>query len=496
MYHTFRGAYDEGFGAARKILELSRETGMQMFDKNICVFMAGLCIDRMDLESAEAWLYRMPPAAGQSNGVKSLYHAQLLRIAFIRKEYSRALQEGEKALACAEKSGIPATPTQLLQAQLLQVTGNREKASMLLEKARSDALAGNSGSNMGLVLRTEAQFAFDAGDNDRGLSLLEKSLALGRKTGALLPYHGNPATNIGLYARALEAGIEVEYVQELIRRIGFIPEKPPFHIENWPWPLKIYTLGRFTIVKDGTAIRFSGKAQRMPLRLLKVLISLGGREIAEGIISEQLWPDADGDLAHQSFETNLHRLRKMLGHAEALRFSDGKLTLDDRYCWVDIWAFERLLARADEHETQGDTGMAWDVAEKALALYRQNFMTGDSDEVWTISPSERLKAKYFDRLMWLGRSLETAGHIESAVGLYERGLGIDDCMEEIYQRLMICYRHLGKRTKALAVYDRCQKALDATLGIEPSKETEAIHSEFLSQRGRLRVVRTNDRHRA
>jgi DNA-binding SARP family transcriptional activator len=115
--------------------------------------------------------------------------------------------------------------------------------------------------------------------------------------------------------------------------------------------------------------------------------------------------------------------------------------------------------------------------------------------VWAISPSERLKAKYFDRLIRLGRSFETAGHIERAVGLYERGLEIDDCMEEIYQRLMICYRHLGKRTKALVVFDRCKKALDATLGIEPSDETEAIHSEVLSQLGRLRIVRTNDRKR-
>jgi DNA-binding SARP family transcriptional activator len=45
------------------------------------------------------------------------------------------------------------------------------------------------------------------------------------------------------------------------------------------------------------------------------------------------------------------------------------------------------------------------------------------------------------------------------------------------------------------VYDRCKKTLDATLGIEPSDETEAIHSEIFSQRGRLRLVGTNDHHR-
>jgi len=497
MYNGYRGSHNDGREAIRKVLEISRETGIRIFDMFTYVAMAQGCIEHMDLKSAEAWLDRIPPATELTNSVRGLYHVGLMRIAVIRKEYSRALQEIEKVLPILERGGKWAEAGVLLQkAQVYQMMGERRKASMLLEQIRSDVQARNSDLDMEMLLRIEAQFAFDAGDDARGVESLGRSLALGRKIGGVFPCLGHPAKAVGLYERALEAEIEVEYVQEIIRRLEYIPEKPPFHIENWPWPLKVYTLGRFTIVKDGETIRFSGKAQRMPLRLLKVLISLGGREISEGSISEQLWPDADGDMAHHSIENNLLRLRKLLGHAEALRFRDGKLTLDGRYCWVDIWAFERLLGWADEQEVQGDTGRAQELAEKALALYRQDFMAGDSDEVWVISPSERLKAKYFNRLMQLGRVLETAGHIERAVNLYERGLGIDDCMEEIYQRLMICHRHLGQRVKALAAYERCKKALDATLCIEPSDETEAIHSEILSHRRRLRLIRTNDRHRA
>jgi len=497
MYNGYRGAHKDGNEAGREVLELSRETGILMFDMFACVGMAQNYIDHLDLKNAEAWLDRIPPAAELTNMVRALYHVSLMRIAVIRKEYRRALQEIEKVLPILERGGRWGEAGVLLQkAQVFQLMGQRKKASRLLEEIRSDAQARNSDLDMEMLLRIEAQFAFDTGDDAKGFELLRKSLVLGQKIGALFPTLGHPVKAVGLYERALEAGIEVEYVQELIRRIGFIPEKPPLHIENWPWPLKVYTLGRFTIVKDGEAIRSSGKVQRMPLRLLKVLISLGGREVAEGAISEQLWPDADGDMAHHSIENNLLRLRKLLGYAEALRFSDGKLTLDGRYCWVDIWAFERFLARADEYEARGDTAKAWELSEKALALYRQDFMAGDSDEVWTISPLERLKTKYLNRVLRLGRSLETAGHIERAVGLYERGLGIDDCMEEIYQRLMICYRHLGKRARALATYDRCKKSLDVALDIEPSDETEAIRAEILSQRGRLRLVHLDDRHRA
>ena len=56
---------------------------------------------------------------------------------------------------------------------------------------------------------------------------------------------------------------------------------------------------------------------------------------------DALWPEADGDMAQQSFATALHRLRQLLGNEKAIQRQEGQLTLDDRFCWVDVWAFER-----------------------------------------------------------------------------------------------------------------------------------------------------------
>ena len=88
---------------------------------------------------------------------------------------------------------------------------------------------------------------------------------------------------------------------------------PSQHLENWPWPLKINTLGQFAMERDGEAVRFSGKVQQKPLLLLKALIAFGGREVKEEQLCDALWPDAEGDLAHRSFETTLYRLRLLLG---------------------------------------------------------------------------------------------------------------------------------------------------------------------------------------
>jgi LuxR family maltose regulon positive regulatory protein len=359
--------------------------------------------------------------------------------------------------------------------------GKYEEALKLLEQVRSYALKKNSISTITDVLKHDAQFAFDKGDNTRGFIQLRKSLTLAREYGYLFSHFDNPIITTRLCEKALEAGIEVEHVQKIIRRREFVSEKPPVHIENWPWLVKIYTLGRFGILRDGKQILFSGKVQQMPLRLLKVLIALGGREIAESSISCLLWPDAEGDMAHQSFDTNLHRLRKLLGLPEAIRVSDGKVTLDNRYCWVDTWAFERLITQASESRKQNKTDCALDSMEKAIGLYHGSFLAGESEEPWMVSPSERLRSKLLRNVSWFGSHLEGAGAWQHAADHYERCLEMDDLVEDIYRRLIVCYNHIGKRSEALATYQRCKKTLMSVLGIFPSPETEALHVKVLSE---------------
>jgi hypothetical protein len=55
---------------------------------------------------------------------------------------------------------------------------------------------------------------------------------MGKEEGYINNSIREPSAMARICARALDAGIEVEYVQELIRRRNLIPEKPIFHVEN------------------------------------------------------------------------------------------------------------------------------------------------------------------------------------------------------------------------------------------------------------------------
>src|SRR4030095_16412518 len=94
-------------------------------------------------------------------------------------------------------------------------------------------------------------------------------------------------------------------------------------------------------------VRFARKVQRKPLALLKALITFGGRGVREELVMDALWPDAEGDAARDATASATHRLRGLLGHEQAVLRQEGQLSLDGRLCWVDVWAVERLLGRAE-----------------------------------------------------------------------------------------------------------------------------------------------------
>jgi LuxR family transcriptional regulator, maltose regulon positive regulatory protein len=277
-----------------------------------------------------------------------------------------------------------------------------------------------------------------------------------------------------LCARALQQGIEVDYVREIIRRRHLTLDKPPLHIDQWPWPFKAYTLGRFELHQDGNAVQFSRKAQKKPLEMLKALIAFGGKEIGEEQMADLLWPEADGDAAYSSFTTNLSRLRHLLGYERAIRYHDGRITLDPHFCWVDAWAFEHMVSETDTSWKEDPTH-TFILARKALDLYQGHFLASDGDPYWAVSYRERLRDKYLRLITRIGDHHKKTEHWEEALACFLKGIDVDPLVEEFYQQMMVCYEKLEQPSRAIETYHRCKKILASTLGCDPSPRTQALY---------------------
>lgn len=248
-------------------------------------------------------------------------------------------------------------------------------------------------------------------------------------------------------------------------------------------PLLIYTLGRFSLVRDGKPIQCSRKSPSRPLHLLKALIASGGRQVGALNLASILWPDQDGDRARQAFETTLHRLRKYLGDDRFLLLQDGCLSLNSELVWVDAWEFERgvsgLHSAIQLPVDRKHYPALHHCAERVTRLYQGHFLARDDTACWSVSMQERLRSKFIHCLIELGRFWEQHGMPAMAIHCYQKGIAVDDLVECFYQRLMVCFEQAGRLPEALAAYRQCRHVLSVVLGLAPTAETQSIYRSIL-----------------
>ena len=477
LYCNFMGRAKECLQTMREGMEIARTTGVHVNDI-ILIGNGVICaLAEEDLDQAEALLKEMSASLERARTWDlSFYYYLLAWRALLRNEVLEARRHINTAVALTEQVGVPFSiaSSRLLEAYILHDLGEDEQA--LSSVARVEQMAHSRKSVffeiMSLVARAEIALQRD---RTAAMNYFRRAMAMGREAGYFFTFSlWLKPVMARLCAAALEEGIEVDYVRRVISNHGLVPESPPLHIEAWPWPVKIYTLGRLSILKDDEPLHFSTRVQRKLMEMLKVLIALGGRGVREETISDILWPEAEGDSAHSNFTTTLSRLRKLFGNDKAFTFAQGRLSLEPRYCWVDAWAFKRELTIID---AEGISAKTADRMEKALALYRGRFLASD-DEDWTLSMRERLRRRYLQGLLNLGQYWEDQDEWKKAVECYQKGLRVDDLAEEFYQRLMLCYQQLGLKAEALTTYKRCRQALQRAFGVEPSSRTITLYREI------------------
>jgi DNA-binding SARP family transcriptional activator len=269
----------------------------------------------------------------------------------------------------------------------------------------------------------------------------------------------------------------------LVRKRNLMPEEPPYDIEAWPWPIKIYTLGQFQVLKDDQHLRFSHKTQRKPLALLKTIIAFGAQKVREEVLLDTLWPDSDGDSARFALNSAIHRLRALLGHQDVLIRQDNEVTLNTRRCWLDLVAVERLLEKA-EAISDNDEKTATekiDLINRATKLYRGPFLDDDPESSLGNRRSDRLRRRLVRLLARVGQQWERLERLPDAIQSYEEALRIDPCAEDICRQLMSAYHRLGRPSEVSTAYHSCKDALQAQVGAHPSATTDTLLTTLLAK---------------
>lgn len=474
---NIRADVEAGRAVAEQGLALARETGVVLY--NFClsnlVVMTSLYLG--DLARAEELLDEMFPTGGPitTRGMGAL--------SYLRGGW--AFRTGRPAEAL-EHFRVAADAYRRIEAPISEVLNLVNAASALillgsLDEARSclrQAEQLNWGDSylcafQGLL--GTAWLSFIRGDDEAGLAALAACFAVGREHGIMMPEFWQPQALSELCARALEAGIETDFVRGYIRQHSLVPD-PARPVEEWPWPVRIRTFGEFAIIRDGQPLLFSGKVQKKPLELLKMLIALGGADVAQEEICDLLWPDSEGDKAGHLFKYTVRQLRKLLGSENAVLVKGGCVTLSPGHCHTDARALQNILdtmGTALPAEKAG--GQTVRLAEQALGLYRGDFLRHDRKHAPVGSAGERYRGGFIRLVSSACEQYEETAQWDKAARLLERLLDIDDLEEDFHRRLMVCLINLGRHAAARTAYSRCRTLLANRRGAAPSPEIEALY---------------------
>ncbi len=254
-----------------------------------------------------------------------------------------------------------------------------------------------------------------------------------------------------------------------------------------PRRLLVRFLGRFEISFGSRSIeQWRSKKAKSVMQLL-----LSRRQpVIKDIIMEALWPDCTPQTAGNNLKVAVHGLRSSLARlfpgAErfpVITFDQGSYSINpDIEVRIDADEFEEHWANGRRLERSGRTDEALRQFGLAEALYRGDYLEDDLYDQWTLLRREGLRDTY---LMLLGKLASYAlqrQDYESGVVYCQKMLAKDNCREDAYRKLMMCYAALGDRNRALKWFKVCRSILLNELSSEPEPETLELYNRILKTR--------------
>ncbi|MFQ3535776.1 MAG: bacterial transcriptional activator domain-containing protein [Aggregatilineales bacterium] len=189
-------------------------------------------------------------------------------------------------------------------------------------------------------------------------------------------------------------------------------------------------------------------------------------------VFETFWPDLPIKEATNVFHVTKRKISERLGY-ELTQYSGGFYRPSDQMAiHYDVARFESIIESARLNPP--DDPQVW---YNAIKLYRTPFLY-KNDMAWVVKRREQLRLAYAEALIGIARLYRTQNDTERSIHFYLRAMREVPQREDIHRELMALYSLRGETTKAIAQYEKLSDILRRTLGIQPSKATQAMYNKI------------------
>jgi predicted ATPase/DNA-binding SARP family transcriptional activator len=267
---------------------------------------------------------------------------------------------------------------------------------------------------------------------------------------------------------ALKEGAALSFDEATELALAEETRQPPT-VNRQPALLHIADLGPLRIELNGKPLASEGRASNRARELLAFLAAHPPGPTKEEV-GVAFWPDATTEQVKNSFHVTLHRLRKLLGGAEAVVADGARYAIGIPHI-ADSRRFEtEMTAALRENDARA--------LEAALALYDGDFLQGEDAGEWCFPIRARLRQLHIRGLFALGQAHEARGRYTDAAETYTRVVSRDPFHEPAARQLMICRARLGQRSESLSVYRELEQRLRDDLQAAPEPETATLYQRL------------------
>ncbi len=216
----------------------------------------------------------------------------------------------------------------------------------------------------------------------------------------------------------------------------------------------------------------SGRLQAV----LAMLATEAGRPVSTEQLARAIWSDELPVNVRKSVQSNIVRLRRLLGSGCISTEPNGYL-LEVRPDQVDAIRFSNLLAAAArEPDPAGERRLL----TEALALWRGTPFEGVGSSWLDEVESERMIELYLSaRERWFDLDL-SAGRYDVAVAELRELTARFPLREALWSRLLTALRLSGRHAEALTCYESVRVLLADELGVDPGPELKRQYSDLLA----------------
>jgi DNA-binding SARP family transcriptional activator len=243
------------------------------------------------------------------------------------------------------------------------------------------------------------------------------------------------------------------------------------------------TFGEFAVLINGNPVDIGGPKQRL---LLALLICRANSFVHVDELTDALWACHPPRTARKNLQVYVCGLRKVFGDRLTHNGWGYRLRIGPAEC--DLLRFEELIRSGRQLVHDGDTGVAVELLERAIALWHARPLAEFHNESWLAPELDRRHELLLSALEdWAEVRIEQGRH-RAVLDVLEAHVRTQLLRERLGVAWMRALAGAGRAGEALAHYELIRRALGAELGLTPGPALVRAQGRLLRGEGIARSV--------